>query len=73
MPNVSVHVKVDHTAFILAAQNVHTDIVKCLIESNADVNMQFEDDRSAHILAAQNRHIDIVKNVIGENADINAG
>ena len=51
------HVKVDHTALILAAQNVHIDIIKCLTEANTNVNMQFKDGRTARILAAQNRHI----------------
>ena len=48
------------TALILAAQNGHGDIVKYLIEANADVNMQSEDGRTAFILAAQYGHSDII-------------
>ena len=45
---------VGSTARILVAQNGHTDIVKNLIEANADVKMQYKDSIIALISAAQN-------------------
>ena len=62
-----------HTALIIAVQDRHIDVLKYLIEANANVNMQIKDGSTACILAAQNRHIDVVNYLTEVNADMKGG
>ena len=60
----------DSPILIFAAHQGQSDIVKYLIEANADVSMQAEDGHTALTLAAANGYSDIVKYLIEANADV---
>ncbi len=56
---------------IYAANNGHTEIVKLLITSDADVNIQGYYGITALIEAADNGYTEIVEMLISEGADVN--
>ncbi|MHC4687433.1 MAG: ankyrin repeat domain-containing protein, partial [Planctomycetota bacterium] len=56
----------------MAAQNGYTEIVKLLLEKNADVNLKrTSDGLTALWMAAQDGHTEIVKLLLEKNADVN--
>lgn len=59
------------SALLVASSNGHEDIVKFLIERNANINLQSNYNFSSLILAANNGHKDIVKLLIESGANIN--
>ncbi|HUW83232.1 MAG TPA: ankyrin repeat domain-containing protein [Phycisphaerae bacterium] len=61
------------TALWQAAANGHTEIVKALLESKANVNVQRKTDSSTPLfVAAVYGHADIVKVLLEAAADVNA-
>ncbi len=62
----------DQTVLMLASQEGYFDIVKELIASGADVNMQNDDDKETALnLAVQYKRFDVIKELIGSGADVN--
>ena len=49
----------------------HLDIVKFLVEKNADINKACDDDTTPLYISCQEGHLDIVKFLVEKNADIN--
>ncbi len=59
------------TSLHIAAQNGHVEIVKALLEKNANVNLVNSKGLSALSLAADNGHVAIVKALLEKNAAVN--
>jgi ankyrin repeat protein len=55
----------------MAAQNGHTEIVKLLLDANADVNAANTNGLSPLYMAAQKGHTEVVKLLLVANADVN--
>lgn len=58
-------------ALLIASYYGHTDIVKLLLEREADVNVKNTDGVSALRMASQEGHTDIVKLLLERGADVN--
>ncbi len=59
-----------HTALCFAAENGHLDIVKLLIEKNADINKR-SNGETPLMLAIRENHMDVAKELISKGADVN--
>lgn len=59
------------TALMEASINGHLDIVKILLNSGADINLEDWDGRTALMFPALNGHKDIVIELINKGADLN--
>ena len=60
------------TALILAASNGHYEIVKFLIDKEAELNAKDQHDSTALIYASRNGHFEIVKYLVENGAELNA-
>jgi ankyrin repeat protein len=60
------------TPLMAASAKNHFEIVKALLNQNADMNIRFKDGDTALILAAKGGHIQVVKALLDKGADINA-
>ena len=58
------------TVLMVACMQGHYEIVKCLLESGADVNVKDRQSWTALMKAAEKGHTDIVKLLLGNNADV---
>src|SRR5262245_851364 len=56
----------------IAARDGHTEVVKKLLASGANVNMKTKDGSTPLINASLNGHTEVVKALLGAGADINA-
>jgi ankyrin repeat protein len=61
----------EDTALMGAATYGHTEIVRMLIEHDADINYTDNNGRTALAKAAENRHVDIVNLLLKADADGN--
>jgi len=61
------------TALEWAARMGHTEVLKALLDNNANVNVRRPTDSVARLyIAAQNGHTEVVKLLLDNNADVNA-
>ncbi|MCK9544929.1 MAG: ankyrin repeat domain-containing protein [Novosphingobium sp.] len=62
----------DKSSFLYAAEEGYTEILKAMIENDANINIQADNGWIALILATKKGHVDIVKLLITAGIDINA-
>ena len=63
----------NESLLMIAARNGNLDLIKLLIDNNADINQKGYNDMTPLMLASKNGHVSVVKELIGnENIDINA-
>ena len=60
-----------HTALMSAAWKGHLEVVKLLLERNADVNIQDKLGRTALISAAWKNYLEVVELLLERNSDVN--
>ncbi len=60
------------TALIQASKNGHCDVVRLLLEKEAEVNASVKEDGTALIQASKNGHCDVVKLLLEREAKVNA-
>ena len=71
--NVNVKLNIYDTPLTLAARNVHNEIVKMLLEANAEINVHDDWDRYTPLIrAAESNNKALVQMLIGAGADVNA-
>ena len=56
----------------MSAQDGHLDVVKFLVEQQAEVNAKKDDGWTPLHSAAQNGHLDVVKFLVEQRAEVNA-
>ncbi|MCP4370086.1 MAG: hypothetical protein GY797_18520 [Deltaproteobacteria bacterium] len=59
------------TPLWIASQNCYSEVVRLLLEANADVNKTHVNGASPLHIASQNGHIEVVKLLLAANVDVN--
>jgi ankyrin repeat protein len=61
----------DSTALYIASKNGHANVVKILLENNANVNLFKKDGETALCVAAKNGHSLVIEHLLASNASVN--
>ncbi len=52
--------KYGKSSLMVASKNSHVDVVKVLLENNAQVDLQDNHGKSSFMVASKNSHVDVV-------------